>query len=208
MELLGHEKKAIGFYVSGHPLESYLEVLTQAGAKRTAELEPIQSSNVVVGGIATGLQTRNTKKGARFALLRLEDDTGGVKCVVWPETFNRFQKLLTEEAALLVRGTIDVVDEDNISIIVNSVEDLDSITQTHARSLVVGIPGTMLGDDDSLHRLQSLLCDNSGDCQVFLELTVDGLTIRTRPHGALRVKGSPILEATLVGQGYLVQWLR
>ncbi len=208
MELLGHEKKAIGFYVSGHPLETYLEVLTQAGAKRAAELDVTHGDAVTIAGIVTGFQTRNTKKGTRFALLRLEDATGGVKCVLWPETFSRFQKLLADDAALLIRGTVDVADEDNVSVIVNSVEDLDGITQTHARSLVVSIPDAAAGDDESLHRLQTLLCDNNGDCQVFLELTVDGLTVRARPHGALRVKGSPLLEATLTGQGYQVQWLR
>ncbi|MEO6391277.1 MAG: DNA polymerase III subunit alpha, partial [Pyrinomonadaceae bacterium] len=208
MELLGYEKKAIGFYVSGHPLETYLEVLTGVGAKKSIELTPTAGDQVTIGGIATGIQVRNTKKGARFAILRLEDDTGGVKCVLWPETFTRFQKLITDEAALLVSGTIDVGGDDSISLIVNAVDDLESITQTRARSLVLGIPESAQIDEAGLRKLQTLLCDNRGDCQVLFDVPVDGLTVRLRPHGTLRVKGSPKLEATLSDLGYQVQWLR
>jgi DNA polymerase-3 subunit alpha len=208
MELLGYEKKAIGFYVSGHPLENYEGVLAEAGAKKVAELEPNAGENISIGGIATGIQIRNTKKGARFALLRLEDDTGGVKCVLWPEMFTKYQRLIVDEAAVLFRGAIDVADDDSISIIVNQVDDLDSITQTQANALIVNIPEAGVNDDAAVHHLQKLLCDNTGDCQVFFDFTVDGLVVRMRPHGTLRVKGTPMLESSLVKLGYRVEWLK
>jgi DNA polymerase-3 subunit alpha len=208
MELLGFEKKAIGFYVSGHPLEAYESILAESGAARIVDLEPKAGALATVGGIATGIQVRNTKKGARFALLRLEDDSGGVKCILWPETFTKYQKLVVDEAPLLVQGVLDVGDDDSISLVVNSVEALDSITQTHARVLLLRVPEVIKGAGPDLERLQSLLCENVGDCQVMFDLVTDGLTVRLKPHGTLRVKGSPMLESTLTSMGYGVEWKR
>ncbi|HEV7889300.1 MAG TPA: DNA polymerase III subunit alpha, partial [Pyrinomonadaceae bacterium] len=88
-DLLGREKAAVGFYVSGHPLEDFAEKIESLGCCPVAELGTLEpNSRVRVVGVVAEFTVRNTKKGDRYAMFRLEDLSGAsVKCVLWPEAF-------------------------------------------------------------------------------------------------------------------------
>ncbi len=74
----------------------------------------------------------------------------------------------------------------------------------------------MLGIGDSLHQravLRELMIRHDVILQtyysaMFHDLVAEGLTVRLKPHGTLRVKGSPMLESTLTNLGYGVEWKR
>ena len=85
-QLLLAEKAALGFYVTDHPLRGYVDLLQTLKAIKSIDLSGLSSGvRISIGGIIGDLQPRTTKKGDRFALLRLEDEAGGTKCVLWPE---------------------------------------------------------------------------------------------------------------------------
>src|SRR5262249_45041835 len=69
-ELLAAEKAALGFYITGHPLDRYLELLQSLKTARSVELPTLNGgSRVSIGGIVADLQLKTNKKGDRFALL-------------------------------------------------------------------------------------------------------------------------------------------
>src|SRR6185437_11687338 len=87
-EMLAAEKKALGFYITAHPLDDYSEVISRLGASSSIELPGLETGGRArVAGLVKDLQLRTTKKGDRFALFQLEDHAGTVKCVAWPEPF-------------------------------------------------------------------------------------------------------------------------
>ena len=207
-ELLVAEKNSIGFYVTGHPLENYKNLLMELGAARTSALTEFESgTKIKVGGIVAGLQSRTTKKGARFALMRLEDEAGSVKCVLWPEVFSRNTTLLRDDIALLVAGKLEITDEDHPSIIVEEVQQLADLLQSRARAVIVRVPGR--GQQKPLlDDLVAVFDKHRGDCEVYLEIKLEGgVLVRARPHGAMRVRGSLELETALLQQGCQVEWL-
>ena len=207
-ELLVAEKNSIGFYVTGHPLENYKNLLTELGAARTSALTEFESgTKIKLGGIVSGLQSRTTKKGARFALMRLEDEAGSVKCVLWPEVFSRNTSLLRDDIALLVAGKLEITDEDHHSIIVEEVQQLADLLQSRARAVIVRVPGR--GQQKPLlDDLVAVFDKHRGDCEVYLEIKLEGgVLVRARPHGAMRVRGSLELETALLQQGCQVEWL-
>lgn len=205
-QLLAAEKSAIGFYISGHPLENYLETLAELKATTTIELSQIQSgSKISVGGLATALQVRSTKTGNRFALMRLEDQTGGVKCVCWPEVFSKFENHLQEDAPLLITGKVEVTDDGAVTVITEEVARLEDVLQRKSRGVVVRLPGAK---DGLLDKIFGILDSHRGDCEVVLDMVLDdGVLVRLRPHGAFRVQGSLELETALRGHGCQVEWL-
>jgi DNA polymerase-3 subunit alpha len=153
------------------------------------------------------LQVRATKKGDRFALLRLEDQASGVKCVVWPEAFNKCSKLLQEDAALLVTGKLELSDEGSATIIAEELMRLEEVLQKRAKSVIVRLPA---GESTETHLepIWRVLGNHKGDCEVLLEMYLEGgVLVRTRAHGTLRVKGSVELEAALREFGCGVEWL-
>ncbi|HEX8071399.1 MAG TPA: DNA polymerase III subunit alpha [Pyrinomonadaceae bacterium] len=205
--LLAGEKSAIGFYITGHPLENYVEVLNELKCLSSLALNGLEhGTSVCMGGIVTALQTRTTKKGDSFALLRLEDQAGGVKCVVWPETYNKCKHLLQDDAALLVTGRLDTGDEGSLSIIAEGVEGLEDVLQRRARAVLLRVPADQQ-PEPFLDNLFTVLDRHRGDCEVILELYLDGgVLVRTRAHGALRVAGSLQMEAAVRELGCTVEW--
>ncbi len=207
--LLAGEKTSIGFYITGHPLENYLHILEEVKCVKTSEIGGIENgSRITVGGLVTALQIRNTKKGDRFALLRLEDEAGNLKCVVWPEIYNKSRAVLQEDSAVLVSGRMDISDEGIATLIADEFVKLEEVRQRRARSMIVRLPGGAVDPAKYLAPLWRILDRHQGDCEVLLEMFLeDGVLVRTRAHGALRVTGSCELEMALREIGCEVEWV-
>ena len=86
--LLGFEKEALGFYITGHPLARHGEAIRRFATCDTAGLaERADKEEVRVCGIVAGLKELTTKKGDRMAFVTLEDLSGFVEMVVFPEVY-------------------------------------------------------------------------------------------------------------------------
>jgi DNA polymerase III subunit alpha len=206
-ELLAAEKNAIGFFVTGHPLDDHQEVLAELGAISLAELATLVSgTKVKVGGVISSLQIRTTRKGSRFALIRIEDESGGVKVVAWPETFSKLERMLATDLAVLVSGNLEVGDDSIPTIIMDDATQLDQIRQRKAASMIVGLPEN-IEQGAVLKQLFKLFEEHKGDCDVLLDMYIEGgVLVRVRPHSSLRVKGSGELEEAIRNFGCRVEW--
>jgi DNA polymerase-3 subunit alpha len=104
---LAHEKATLGFYVSGHPLESLSGLLDDFASHRTAGLREVPSgTEVSVGGIVTDFRKRKSKKGAWWGSFQLEDLEGQIEVLAFPKAFEQFQSLLENDRAVLITGRI------------------------------------------------------------------------------------------------------
>jgi DNA polymerase III subunit alpha len=207
-ELLNGEKNAIGFYITGHPLENYTDILAKLKCTQTLGLAESGAGKVInIGGVVTEAQMRTTKKGDRFGLFRLEDQDGGVKCVAWPDVYGKFGKLIVDDQALVVTGRLEVSDENVCTVIVSEIMLLEEAVQKRARTLVVRLPPAGAGGA-KLEGIWQLLQSNKGDCEVQFEVLLDGILVRTKSHSALRVAGGLQLEASLKESGCFLDWVR
>jgi DNA polymerase-3 subunit alpha len=206
MEMLTAEKKALGFYITGHPLDDHLETITQLGAVTSADLAQQESgSRAIIAGLIRDLQLKTTKKGDRFAIFRLEDQAGSVKCVLWPEPYRRNSSIVTEEATILVNGRAEISDEGAITLIAEKVTELTQAIQQKARELIIRLP---LAQDGANHceEVKKLLERSPGDCDVLIEMMTEDLTIRIRAHPSLKVQGSMEIESALRNLGCDIIW--
>jgi DNA polymerase-3 subunit alpha len=196
-EMLAAEKAALGFYITGHPLERYLDVLQSVKALRSSELAELNSGvRVTSGGIVGDLQLRTTKKGDKFALFRLEDEGGSTKCVLWPEVYRKHSALMQNELTAIVIGRLELSEDNPPTIIVDQVQSIDATARGN-EFLVLRAP--QHEDFPTLcDSILSLLNANPGDCEVTIEALIDGGTVvRIKPNDALRVKRSAELEQAL-----------
>ena len=174
---------------------------------KSIELPNLTSGvRVLVGGIINDLQPRTTKKGDRFALLRLEDEAGGTKCVLWPETFRKYSTLVSNELAVLIGGRLELSEDNPPSIIVDQVQVLDEMIK--AKELVVlrvpraDDPGELF--DNILH----LINTHSGNCDVMLETSTEGdLVVRVKVSSTLRVERNEKFETAIrsIGCGLRIE---
>jgi DNA polymerase III subunit alpha len=200
-EMLAAEKAALGFYISGHPLERYLDTLQRVKAVRSSELADLPTGiRVTSGGIIGDLQIRTTKKGDKFALFRLEDEAGSTKCVLWPEGYRKHAALAQNELPALVIGKLELSEDNPPTIIVDQLQSIDAAERGN-EFLVLRTPRH---DDFStlFDSILTLLSTNPGDCEVTMEALIeDGTVVRIRPNNALRVRRSAELEKALKDLG-------
>jgi DNA polymerase-3 subunit alpha len=207
IEMLAAEKKALGFYITGHPLDAFSETVSQLGATTSVELAQRESGDrAVVAGLVRDLQLKTTKKGDRFAIFRLEDQAGAVKCVLWPEPFRRNSSLIAEEATILVAGRAEISDEGAITLIADRVNALTEAVQQKARELVIKIQGAQINGGARCEEVKAILERSDGDCDVFLDIILDDMTVRVRAHPSLKVQGSVEIESALRSLDCEVIW--
>ncbi|HEU5237847.1 MAG TPA: OB-fold nucleic acid binding domain-containing protein, partial [Pyrinomonadaceae bacterium] len=206
MEMLAAEKKALGFYITGHPLDAHLETIGQLGAVTSAELNQQETgSRAMVAGLIRDLQLKTTKKGDRFAIFRLEDQAGSVKCVLWPEPYRRNGSMLADEAAILISGRAEISDEGPVTIIAEKITELTQAVQQKARELIIHFPDAQ-DESAQCEEVKKLLEQSPGDCDVFIEMILEGMTVRIRVHPSLKVQGSAEIEHALRNLGCEVIW--
>jgi DNA polymerase III subunit alpha len=203
-QLLVAEKNALGFFITGHPLEDYLDVLKQVNAVRALDLQNlVNGSRVTIGGIVGDLQIRTTKKGDRFALFRLEDDSGGTKCVAWPEAYRQHATVLEPELPALVTGRLELAEGNPPSVIIDRVQKLDTVLANRTSSILIRVPPAD-PKETLFEGLLEVLHRYPGSDEVVLEMVLEpDLRVRVRVNPALRVQQSPALVSALKQLGCL-----
>ena len=126
-EKLKLEKEHLGFYVSEHPLKAACqaaELLSPIDLKELEQQKPKQRVSAIV--IVDAVKKIVTKKGKPMAFLELEDISGQSEAVVFPDTYERIQKLLIEDSHLIVWGKVDRRDE-KIQLIIEDAELIEEV---------------------------------------------------------------------------------
>jgi len=211
---LAFEKEVLGFYISGHPLARYREVVEPLGITTSADLAAKgHGARVVLFGHAVGLKETSTKGGNRMAFFTLEDMDGTVEVTVFPEPFKAAAACLRSGEAVLVRGRVDDGDKGRVVL----ADDIRLLEQALAESggrprhgATAGEPSACRirvtpGEDPSgaLTAVRQLCGEHPGRVPVFLHLLLGAqeVVVRTR---ALSVDGSQELVAegeTVLGRG-------
>ena len=118
--MLSFEKEVLGVYVSGHPLEEYMDrwkknitaVTTDfALDEETGATKVHDGESVVIGGMITGKTIKYTKNNKVMAFLQIEDLLGTVEVVVFPNVYERSAEALQEDAKIFIGGHADVGDD-------------------------------------------------------------------------------------------------
>jgi DNA polymerase III subunit alpha len=129
METLSHELEAIGFYLSGHPLDDYADALTRLNVTRWSELEAkLQNQVSAEARIAATViykQERRSKSGNRFAFGGFSDPTGQFEAVIFSDTLALAGDVLEPGKAVLLNIEAEV-DGENVKTRVRSAQALDA----------------------------------------------------------------------------------
>lgn len=107
-ELLEQEKEYLGVYLSGHPLDEWMEKFHHNQVTAIAELEDeADGKEVLVGGVVTHWRVIRTRSGSQMAAFRLEDLTGSVEVVVFPKLYDKVREGYLPERVVIVKGRIE-----------------------------------------------------------------------------------------------------
>ncbi len=136
--MLAFEKELMGVYVSGHPLDDYIPILDKnctANASQflvdaeTGEVAVRDDSEVVIGGMITGITTKYTKQGKAMAFINVEDLTGTVEIIVFPNSYESARILISEGNKVFVKGRVQAEEEKDAKVICQDIKSFDDCSQ-------------------------------------------------------------------------------
>ncbi|MEO0391188.1 MAG: DNA polymerase III subunit alpha [Pseudomonadota bacterium] len=126
-ERLSEEFAAVGFYLSGHPLDDYMGGLKRAGVKTlddvTAQAE--RAPHIAkMTGVVTAVQIRKSAKGNRFAFVGMSDPSGAYEVTVFSEALEKSQDILHVGARVTVQVKAEL-EADQLKLLANSFAPID-----------------------------------------------------------------------------------
>jgi DNA polymerase III subunit alpha len=194
-ERLRNEKEAIGFYITGHPLEQYKKEIERY-ARPCAKVHQMRKDDkAVVAGIVVGLREKVLQSGKKMAWGTVEDLSGSIDVVFFPGRdgsksqmvdgkwqkgvprpgFSEWEGLLKGDDPVLVKGAVQMNnrDEENpkAELVADEVQGLSQVRAQRTRRLEIRLP-VALADEPRLLKLRELFAQHPGNLGVALELVV------------------------------------
>jgi DNA polymerase-3 subunit alpha len=195
---LALEREMLGLYVSSHPLNGVEHVLAaQADTQIPSILDGDvkDGAQVTIGGIVASVERRVDKNGMPWAIAKIEDLSGGIDVMFFPQAYTIYGMDLAEDAIVLVKAKVRARDE-RVQLVANdlAVPDLSAIGV--AKPLAVNLP-TRMCTPDKVGALKLILTRHPGPSDVHLRLISGRNTTMLKLDDALRVTQSPALMGDL-----------
>jgi len=173
---LAAEKEILGFFITGHPMDKYREKLEDLRALSVEELCAMKQStnkdeNLTTAGMIVNMRVLKSKKGDFYAQATLEDMSGSMDMLVFPEAYKKLQEKLKSlaEVPVLIRGGVRIEEGANPKVTVNDISSLEEAKVPLPKSLRIRVPldNTAAGTIDELHLLFS---QRKGEAKVLFDV--------------------------------------
>jgi DNA polymerase-3 subunit alpha len=218
-EALKQEKEVLGFYLSDHPLKGFENLISAWVTCSLSELPKIHSvwqkspahsnhkqkydfrnrdgnkKKVFVAGLIREMRELVTKKGTRMAFAKLEDLTGDVPLIIFPDVYATSKTLLTSDKPILVNGFLES-ESDSLKIIVESLVLLDDVfSKTRKIKFMLH-----LLSEEQIQALHSILLNSSAGqvpCEFYFQDDEKEALVEIIPESKFEVEFKPELIETL-----------
>ena len=166
---LTFEKEALGFYITGHPLDRFKEEIRLFVTTDSARLkERFENDQVRMAGVCTAIKTINTKKGDRMAFVSLEDEQGAVELVVFADVYQKNVEVLEKDDPILVSGKVSK-DDKGEKIICADIVPLVEARERFTSHVAIELDADKLSTEQ-LWALKDILEAHRGECKTYLLL--------------------------------------
>jgi DNA polymerase-3 subunit alpha len=168
-QFLAFEKESLGFYITGHPLNEFEDLLEKFTNTDSATLkEQNDGESVRIGGMIRNTKIIKTKKGDLMAFVTLEDLHGDVEIIVFSALYTKVYDLLTDDNAVLVRGSLQK-EENSVKILADTVIPMDKAEEIWTTSIRFNLDITQT-EKVLLEKLNTVLKRHPGSCQGYIHL--------------------------------------
>ncbi len=203
-EKLQMEREAVGFYLSGHPLDPYQKIAKSLGAIPTVQLATAHHlEEVSVVGVVSELKERPLKSGkGRWAVVIIEDSFGQAEALCFSNSYDEAEPLLKTKEPLIFSGRalIDDADEEGAvqkpKMRLTNARLLADVQIEKMSCLKIDMRAVSI-DENSLRKVSDLMKAHPGDKPVQISFAVDDVLVEIRLPKALAVKPTDELIVAL-----------
>jgi DNA polymerase III subunit alpha len=170
---LSREFEAIGFFLTGHPLDDYQDVLQAIGADTWADFSAKARARRVVGtlaGTVLAARERNGKSGNPYAFVAVSDPTGQFEAVIFSEALVASRELLQPGTAVLLEAEAEA-DGETMKVRVQRIASLEASAEARHAGMKIYLEGTR-----ALDSLAEQVGTKGGEGQLRLVLRLDDIS--------------------------------
>lgn len=169
---LDGEKETLGLYLTGHPINQYVNEIKHYTDARLVDLKPSGKDNYVSTlGLVLGVRVMTNKKGRRWALVTLDDKSARMDIRLYPEVYERYEDVLTADNLLWMKGQVSF-DEYSGGNTMNALEVLTlmQVRTKYAKQLRLHLQATKC-TVSSVAKIQDILQPyRGGSCPLHIQV--------------------------------------
>lgn len=172
-DLLSAEKDTLGLYLSGHPIDLYIQELNQFTTSRLVNVDAGQGRQkkaVTVAGLVVGVRVMHSKSGSRMAFIQLDDKTARIEVKVYGDLYDQRRDVIHKDKVLVIKGKAGV-DHFNggVQLSADELFDIEQARTQLARHMQIHLQATQI-NGQLITQLKSILAPNQeAQCSVGFE---------------------------------------
>jgi len=170
---LANEKEVLGFFITGHPLEKYKDKLLDFNVMTADAICAMKNGTgrdeINAAGMISNVRVLKSRKGDLYAQAMLEDMTGSVEAIVFPEAYRRLQGMLKQEIPMLVRCSVRVEEGANVKIAISQLTSIEEAQPKLPRSIRIRVP-LENATSNTVDALHSIFRERKGEARVLFDV--------------------------------------
>ena len=169
--LLEMEKETLGFFLTGHPLDQYNDIIKKYANVNSFNIHEEEDKKTIrIGGKVKNIKLHKTKKNTMMSFARIEDQRGGVEVVVFPDLYEKteIQEVLKNEDIVIIQGKVQK--SGNLAkLIASKIVPVNKVALEWTNSIFININADN-SSSDTLKKLKSIIVKHPGNCSICLKI--------------------------------------
>jgi DNA polymerase-3 subunit alpha len=174
---LANEKEVLGFFITGHPMEKYRDKLEDFRALSAEAIGAMTSGTgrdeIYTAGIIANVRVMKSRKGDLYAQAVLEDMTGTLEAIVFPEAYKRLHAILKQEIPMLVKASVRVEEGSNPKVAISQLTPLEEAQPKLPKSIRIRVP-LESATPETVDALHSVCRERRGEARVLFDVERGG----------------------------------
>ena len=190
-DILRMEKEVIGFYVSGHPMDKYEEIL-KGKVTPLEELEDLErGQRVTVAGVVSSLKVKKTRNGTYMAVFNLIDKSAIAEVVVFPDLYEREKEKVQEDTVLVLTCVVDEdLETEEVKLVAEDIHKPEDFVKNGKLKIIFKKEDVMNGKALKLKRFLERFKGKEG-VDIIFEIVGEDFTAQLQPPPDIKLPPSP-----------------
>jgi DNA polymerase-3 subunit alpha len=164
------EKETLGFYITGHPLQGFEDILEKFATADSLTLSDKADGEIIrIGGIVRSVKVIKTRRDELMGFVSLEDMNGSVEITVFSNLYSVVSDLLSGDGAIMVQGEVQK-DDNAVKILAETLIPLEKAEETWAATFHVNLDLSRV-QRETLLSLRDVMGSHPGACPAILRLS-------------------------------------
>ncbi|MDM8538946.1 OB-fold nucleic acid binding domain-containing protein, partial [Desulfobacterales bacterium HSG17] len=170
--LLSYEKESLGFYISGHPLGKYQKTIEQFATVNSITIQDIGDEKMIrMGGTIKILKLHKTKKGDMMAFCAIEDQSGTIEVVVFPNLYVKTHILLADERIVIIEAKVQKK-ENSVKLIAEKIIPIENAGKEWTSGVLINLD-SQTHTFEILEKIRAIIMMYSGDSTTCLKIKIN-----------------------------------